>query len=522
VSEDSDESEDTPRDLTSTVVRGVSLAASGYLVAQALNLGFYVALARLLEPTDFGEFAAATVLIGFTLLLTESGLASAVIQRRNRVEEAASTAVFATIASGTIFSLLALATAPLVGAFFDSATVTALAAASAGTIFLRTAASIPDALLQRRFSFLRRLVIEPATVVAFGTAAVIAAASGLGAWALVIGQYAGFGIDVILAWTLVRWRPSWSLASFPMWRELVGYGRHVLVATAVLHAGEQASTLIVGRALGTGPLGQFRYALRLASTPFALLLAGAAYVLFPAFSRIAEDAARLEGAFLRSLRWICVLSFPAGLVFVPLGIPLAVIVFGDVWRPAGEALVAMCLFPAGGMLASVVSEALKAIGQPRLLTRMHAVTSSLTVVSMLALIPVGLTAASAGLSIGAMAGGVYALFLIRGAAGISLSSMVREVLPPAAAAVIAALALLPLELLVVDAESHSTALAALLLLGEATLGGLVYLGLLALLAPATARELLQGAGRLVRRVAGFRGPDPETPEPEILDETLAP
>lgn len=511
-----------PGDLTSTVVRGVSLAAGGYIAAQVLNLGFYVALARLLEPAEFGEFAAATVLVGFTLLLTESGMASAVIQRRDRVDEAASTAAVATFVSGTAFSLLALVTAPVVGAFFDSSTVTALAAASSGTIFLRTVGSIPDALLQRRFSFLRRLVIEPAGVVAFGIAAVIAASQDMGPWSLVIGQYAGFAIDVILGWALVRWRPRLALISFSMWRDLVGYGRHVLIATAILQAGGQGSTLIIGRALGTGPLGQFRYALRLAAAPFQVLLAGAAYVLFPAFSRIAEDARRLEGAFLRSLRWIAVMSFPAGLVFVPLGVPLAVIVFGETWRPAGEALVAMCLFPAGSMLSSVASEALKAIGRPSLLTRMHTVTSAAAIVGMLALVPAGLTAASAGLSIGAMAGGAYAMVLMRDAAGVPIRSILAEVVPPAIAAVVAALALLPLEAFVVDAESHGTAAGAGLLVAEACAGAALYLAALAALAPATARELSQGAGTLLRRVARFRGPDPEIAEPEFPEETLAP
>ncbi len=510
------------RDLTSTVVRGVSFAAGGYLLAQALNLGFYVALARLLEPTDFGEFAAATVLIGITLLFTESGMASAVIQRRDRLEEAASTAAFATFVSGIVFSLFALATAPLVGLFFDSSTVTALAAASAGTVFLRTSASVPDALLQRRFSFLRRLVIEPATVVGFGIGATIAATQDMGPWSLVIGQYCGFALDAILSWVLVRWRPRWALASMDMWRELVGFGRHIVVATAILHGGDQASTLIVGRVLGTSALGQFRYALRLASTPFSLLLAGAAYVLYPAFSRIAEEAERLEGAFLRSLRWVCVLAFPAGMVFVPLGVPIAVVVFGDVWRPSGEALVAMCLYPAGGMLSSVVSEALKAIGQPRLLTRMHTMTAVVTIVAMLALVPINLTAAAAGLSLGAVAGGIYALFLMRDATGTSLRLMLNEVWPAAIASVIAALALLPLEAFVIDAESHATGVAVLLLIGEAAVGGALYVAVLAVLAPETARQLLGGIGQGLRRIAAFRGGDPPTPEPEILDETLAP
>jgi len=516
-----DEQEPPPRDLTATVVRGVSLAAAGYIAAQALNLGFYVALARLLTPTDFGEFAAATVLVGLTLLVTESGLASAVIQRRDRVDEAASTAVVATAIAGISFSLLALAAAPLAGAFFEGDSVTAIAAASSGTVFLRTIGAIPDALLQRRFSFLRRLVIEPATVISFGTASVIAAAAGLGPWSLVIGQYAGFAVDAILAWGLVRWRPRWSQVSFPMWRELVGYGRHVFVATAILHIGDQVSTALVGRLLGTAALGQFRYALRLASTPFALLLAGAAYVLFPAFSRIAEDASRLQGAFLRSLRWVCALSFPTGLLMIPLGIPLAVIIFGETWREAGEALVAMCLLPAGGMLGSVVSEALKAIGQPRYLTRMHVLTAGVTAGLVVALQPFGLTAASAAISAGAAAGGVYALVLMHRVAGTPMRAMLAEVWPPALAGCLAAAALLPVEA-IVDAESHPLGLAILALAGEAALGAAIYLGILRIAAPDVARELAAGAGRLARRAAAFRGPDPAVPEPEILDETLAP
>ncbi len=512
---------ETPRDLTSTVVRGVSLAGAGYVFAQALNLVVYVVLARLLTPEDFGDFAAATILVSLSLMVTESGLAAAVVQRRDRVEEAFSTAAFATLTTGFLFSLAALAASPLVGEFFDSSDVAALAAATSGMVFLRTSGAIPDALLQRRFSFLRRLVVEPAMVVGFGVAAIIAASADMGAWALVIGQYVGFAVDAGLSWILCRWRPRLREASVSMWRELVAYGRHVFVATAVLNLGELGANAIIGRFLGTASLGQFRYALRLGGTPFALLLAGAAYVLFPAFSRIAEDAERLRNAFMRSLRWVCVLAFPGGMVFLPLGVPMAVIVFGDVWRPAGEALAALCLFPAGGMLASVVSEALKAIGEPRYLTRMHLVTVLTTVALIVVLQPFGLTAATAGFSAGAVIGGAYALWIMNRVAEVPMPAMLAEVWPPALAAVIGAGALIPLEL-VVDAESHGVVGGAALLVGEMLVGGAIYLGVLRAVAPETFATMHGGARNLLTRVARFRGPDPDLPEPEPLDDTLAP
>jgi hypothetical protein len=75
---------------------------------------------------------------------------------------------------------------------------------------------------------------------------------------------------------------------------------------------------------------------------------------------------------------------------------------------------------------------------------------------------------------------------------------------------------------VIDAESHATGIAVLLLIGEMLVGGAMYVAALAVLAPETARQLLSRIGHALRRIARFRGGDPPAPEPEFLDETLAP
>jgi PST family polysaccharide transporter len=470
----------------------------------------YIVLARLLAPSEFGVFAAASVFVGLTILFTESGFVSAVVQRRDRFEEAANTALVATLVNGVVFALLALAVAPLLGLFFEADQVTSIAAAMSGVVLLRIASAVPDAILQRRFSFLRRLAIEPAQVLAFGTAAIIGASNGMGAWALVLGTYAGTAVDVVLSWALVRWRPAPRLASMAMWRELVGFGRHVFVATAILRAGELSDTLIVGRVLGSAALGQFRYAFRLAAAPFMLLLATASYVLFPAFARIAHDPERHQPAFLRSLRWMSILGFPAGLILIPMGVPIAVVVFGEVWRDAGEAAMAMCLYTGASMVTSVVSEALKAHGTPNRLVRMHTVTTVVTAGSMLALSPLGLTAAAAGMSIGSAAGAVFAVRTAHRTLAVPWRDITRQLAGPAFAALVMAFAVLPLEL-AIDAESHATAPALALLAAEAAVCTAVFLGVLRVIAPAAFAELPWAIGSLRRRLSR-RGTDP-TPTP---------
>ena len=500
--------ETPPGRLSGTVIRGAGLAGGGYVLAQTLNLAVYIVLSRLVTPAEFGAYAAATVLVGFSVLVTESGLQSALIHRSERLEEAQNTAVVSSIVGGLLAGLFIAAMAPLLGALFDSDQVTELALASSGLVLFYILPIVPNALLQRRFSFLRMLVVDPIEVVVFGTVAIVAASNDMGAWALLIGQYAGLLSSTILSWALARWRPRLRMASFAMWRELAGYGRHIFVSTGILRIGEQAAdTVIVGKLLSTAALGQYRYAFRVASMPFTVLLAAAAYVIFPAMARIAGDRDRLRAAFLRSLRWMTTLGIPAGLVLVPLGPPLTILVFGDVWSAAGYATIGMCAYAGAGAITSAVSELLKAAGRPDPLVRMHTVSTVVTASSMLALVPLGLSAVAAGLSIGAIAGALYALRTANRVAGVDAGEMLREIWPSVAAATVMALVLLPIDRLLVEPASHGTALGLLLLAAEGLAAVAIFVGVLLVLAPHRRHEI----GEVIRaRRSRDDGTEPAT------------
>lgn len=493
---DETELDPVPGDLTGTVIRGAGLAGAGYLLTQALTLGFYLALARIAAPSDFGEFASAAIVINVGLLFTESGMLAALIHRRDRLEEAASTAVISTALGGLLFSLLALAASPLIGAYFESDRIAALAAALSGLLLVRSLQVVPEALLQRNFSFLRRLVIQPVQVIAFGIGAVIATSNGLGPWGLVIGFYAAAVTDVLLSWILVRWRPQFSLVSFGMWRELIGYGRHVLASNIVLRAGEQVSTALLGRFVGQGSLGQYRYSERIAQTPFQLVVSAASYVVFPAFARISTDRRRFVEALLQSLRWFAVLAMPFGLILVPLGVPLAVTLFGEVWRQAGEGAMALSGFMIAASMISIVSEALKAEGRPDILTRIHAVTGISGAVAMVALLPLEIVGVALGVSLGSLIGAGYALRRLSRLLEIPLAAIAKQLWPPLTAALVMAAAILPLDRLVLDPADQSTATALLMLAGEGIAALAIYLALLSALVPGTlgrVRELLANA-----------------------------
>lgn len=488
-----------PLGLAGQVIRGAGFSAGGFAITQGLNLVAYVVLARLLVPEEFGVYAAATVLLGLALLVSESGMSAAVVQRRTRVDEAANTAFLATLLSGSALSVLALASAPLLGVIFGDDQVAAVAAAMAGVVLVNSTACVPNAMLQRRFSPAVRVVIEPTAMAAFAVAGIVAADQGLGVWALVIAQYTNAAIAVTLAWAISRWRPRPHLASIAMWREMVGYTRHVFTAAAIYNVGWQADSLVVGTGLGVAPLGQFRYGFRIATLPFAALLAAASYVLLPALARIAEDLERLQSAFVRALRAMLTVAFPLGFLLVPLGVPLALIVFGDVWREAGYAAAAMCAFPVGGALNSVVSETLKATGNARPLPLLNLAWIGGSLALMAAMLPFGFRAVAAAVSVGAVLGGLCALVVAQRTLGLPFGSLLAPIVPPAVAATVMALAMLPLEA-ALNTASHTVAISLALLVAQGALGLVLFTVVLRLLSRDAFSELTWLGGQLARRI----------------------
>jgi O-antigen/teichoic acid export membrane protein len=492
------ENEPPPTGLTRVVARGVGLAGMGYALSQLLTLLAYILLAKLADPTDFGHFAAGTVVVGVGFVLGESGLLGALIQRRTDIEEALNSAFLATLAGGLVMTMLALATAPLIGLFFKNHEDEAVAAVMAGCMFLRVTAVVPDALLQRRFSFVRRVVIDPLSSVAFAAGAIPAAASGLGVWALVIGTYASILVTVISAWAFVSWRPRPRQATVRMWRELARFGRPVMGANLIRHVVGELPVLALGRFSGASVLGQFTYASKTAAQPLGAVINAGGYVLQPAFARLSHDDDRFRAALRRSLRWLCMIAFPAGLLLVPLGTPLVVLVFGPEWREAGNGAAALGVYCAALSLDSLASEAWKSYGRPDMLPRMHGTSLVLTVVFIGALLSFGLLGVTIAMSLSAVGVAAYAVRGMSRALGIPLKDLVNEIWPSTVAAIAMAAALFPLEHFVVHAETYGRVVGLSLLCLQGLLGVAIALALLSVLAPQSTRELTRAVLAVIR------------------------
>ena len=183
-------------------------------------------------------------------------------------------------------------------------------------------------------------VIDPINALVYGVVAAVTLAAGWGVWGLVIATYASALLRASMAWLLAGWLPDLREASFAMWRELARYGRSIVTSEFLNQISGIVNTLLVGRFLGLAPLGGYRFGWRIA-TQAAVLFGSAAYPLFPAFARIADEPDRFRASFLRAIRLMAVLAIPAGVALIPLAEQIAVVLLGERWRSTGHVLAAL-------------------------------------------------------------------------------------------------------------------------------------------------------------------------------------
>jgi PST family polysaccharide transporter len=486
--------------LRRSAARSAGVAAGAWIITQVLTFVSYAVLAHLTTPAVFGTFAAGGILLSVGGLFAESGMSSALIQRRDTVEEAAVTALAATFLGSVLLAAIALGLSPVVGIFFHRHQVGLVAAALSGLLVVNALGNVPTVLLQRRLA-LRRWVVDPLAAIAYGAISAAGLVLGLGVWAFVVGAY-GFSVTKTGGyWLAVRWKPNLRLASFAVWRDLARFGRHIVASELLREVMNVASTALIGRFLGTASLARFRFGWRLVGQAVAPTTVANAYTVQSALVRLAHDPARVRAAVLSSFRMVSIVAFPIGALFIPFGDSLAVLLFGEAWRKTGPIMVALAALGIAWPMESVSSEIFKSSGRPDILPRMYVVWAVTAVGLIAAFVHLGPVAVGVAWSISTVCTAVYAITWVPKVVGVRLKEIAAAIFPPLFAALVTAAGIVLINRYVLHAYPRENIATWGRLLGEALAGAVTYLVIVALVARRSLIELRETVKTMIRREA---------------------
>jgi len=250
-------------DLRTKVVSGTKWNVLTSYSRQFISLASQLILAKyFLGPSDWGLVGAAMVVIAIVRQCGNFGINYALIQRRDRLEEASHTGLTLLFALSALSYALVLAVSPYTKAYFSDTAVPRLTVVLALSIFFRPVAVVAEGTLRREFQLRRIFVLETFSQV-FSTAAAIAAAAllpvGSKYWALVIG---GLGREMLRTLT------SWRMTNVPIRfgfdravaRELFHYGKFFVGSSIFMVLYTNIERLTLGRFYSTYGLGLYVFA----------------------------------------------------------------------------------------------------------------------------------------------------------------------------------------------------------------------------------------------------------------------
>ena len=248
-------------------------------------------LVRLLDPHAFGTVAVGMTLLAVFSQIQESGPRaprSSTDATDDPKVAASSVLVFAAVA-GFALTVVTLALAPLYTRLLHVPDSTRFVQALALVLAIRGLSVVPGAILERELDFRSRARADLSGGAVQTAVAVGCAAAGLGAWSLVAGFLAGAATQGLVMWFRTPWRPSPFGASRSMLREMLRYGRFVTLTNVMVLVNTNVDNATVARFLGTGPLGVYNVAWRLAGLPNTVIGLIVGRVMF---SRLLPAAAR--------------------------------------------------------------------------------------------------------------------------------------------------------------------------------------------------------------------------------------
>ncbi|MGH9481319.1 MAG: oligosaccharide flippase family protein, partial [Terriglobales bacterium] len=350
------------------ILPGLFWASSSFLLGKLLVFGAVVILARLLAPQAFGQVALAVSTVTVLEILGTLGLTSALIFEERDVQPAADVCFWVTLATSLLETALAWVLAPRLAAFFHEPVLRPMLRGLSACLVLMALGNTHDALLRRRLAFRTKLLPDLGQAAAKSLASLALALAGFGAWSLIWGQVAGTAVASAVLWWVTPWRPRarWHAA---VARRMRAYAQHIYLLDGSSVLLSNLDTLTIGRMVSDVALGFYTLAFRVPEVLLLSVINVITRVVFPAFSRLQDDRARLRATLLETSRYTTLLTLPIAAGMALLAPDLVYGVYGWHWGPSIPVLRILALYAGLRCITHHFGDAYKAIGRPDVLTR---------------------------------------------------------------------------------------------------------------------------------------------------------
>ena len=306
-------------------------------------------MARLLIPEDYGAIGMLSIFLMVSTVVIDGGFGGALIQKKEPTQTDYSTILYWNISVALVLYCILFAGSPLIADFFHLPVLKDLMRVLGLNLVLNAITAIQGVRLRKQLQFKTIAVINLSASFATSVLGIVMAWNGCGVWSLVGAQLSYVALTIVLYGVVTRWLPSRVFSAGTM-RDLFSFGGYIFAATILQEVCRNLQGVIIGKKFSATELGYYSQAYKLDNVTSYSIPQVIVNVMYPVYSQIQDDHARLSQMTLMNVRVISFIIVPLMATLIVVAGPLIDLLYGQKWMPCVPYFQILCV---GGIFVSL-------------------------------------------------------------------------------------------------------------------------------------------------------------------------
>lgn len=297
---------------------------------QGIAFVVQIILARILDPSDYGVLTLLTIFINVSQVFVQSGLNTALIQRKDITEKDYSSVFYISLAIALILYGVLFLFSPFVADFYNMPQLKNVLRVLAIILIPGAFNSIQNAKISREMRFKSLMYCTLGAVIISGTVGITMAFMGFGVWALVGQQLANQITICLLMLIVVKWRP---MAAFELKRVkiLFSFGWKLLCSSLIDTIYRELRSLVIGKKYNAKTLGYYNRGKQFPDIIVNNINGAIQSVMLPALSKQQDNKDQMKSMMRRAIVTSSYIIFPLMVGLAVVAEPLISLLLTDKW-----------------------------------------------------------------------------------------------------------------------------------------------------------------------------------------------
>lgn len=350
--------------------------------SQFISIIVTIVLARLLEVSDFGAIEIVTVIVSICQVFVQSGLNTALIQKKDAIQQDFSVTFYVNTAIAALLYILLFVLSPAIEKFYSIAGLASYIRVTGLVLLPCSMMSIQYALLAKSFQFSKQMICSVLSMILGAIVGIVMAYKGFGIWSFVAYQIVTYWSSPLIALMVVRWMPS-HVDSIKRIVPLFKFGIRILIASFIDNIYNDITSLIIGKKFTSSQLALYGKGKQFPQALITSVNGSIQSVAFPYLAKHQDTKNEMKDRLSGLIKMSSFVVFPIMFGMIACAKPFVLTILTEKWIDAVPYIQLMCVVFVAWPIFTANAWVLNAIGRSDLYLKTEIIKKVINLASLI-------------------------------------------------------------------------------------------------------------------------------------------